>query len=66
MAVLTELEAPLLVVMVPLRTILMCSANYAKSKEKLDVERAGGGKHPWYEIFTGPRMAYRTLLGITL
>jgi SP family sugar:H+ symporter-like MFS transporter len=35
-------------------------------KEKLDVERAGGGKHPWYEIFTGPRMAYRALLGITL
>ncbi|KAH7115141.1 general substrate transporter [Dendryphion nanum] len=35
-------------------------------KEKLDAERAGGGKHPWYEIFTGPRMLYRTLLGITL
>lgn len=35
-------------------------------KEKLDAERAGGGKHPWYEIFTGPRMAYRILLGITL
>lgn len=35
-------------------------------KEKLDVERAGGGKHPWYGIFTGLRTAYRTLLGITL
>ncbi|ORY09393.1 and other transporter-domain-containing protein [Clohesyomyces aquaticus] len=35
-------------------------------KEKLNAERAGGGKHPWYEIFTGPRMLYRTLLGITL
>jgi SP family sugar:H+ symporter-like MFS transporter len=35
-------------------------------KEKLDAERAGGGKHPWYEIFTGPRMLYRTLLGISL
>lgn len=35
-------------------------------KSKLEAERAGGGKHPWYEIFTGPRMAYRTLLGITL
>lgn len=35
-------------------------------KEKLDAERVGGDKHPWYEIFTGPRMAYRTLLGITL
>ncbi|EMC97584.1 hypothetical protein BAUCODRAFT_33299 [Baudoinia panamericana UAMH 10762] len=35
-------------------------------KEKLDAENAGGGKHKWYEIFTGPRMAYRTLLGVTL
>ncbi|KAL1629168.1 hexose transporter hxt5 [Neofusicoccum ribis] len=35
-------------------------------QEKLDAENAGGGKHPWYEIFTGPRMAYRTLLGIAL
>lgn len=35
-------------------------------KEKLDAEQAGGGKHPWYEIFTGPKMLYRTLLGITL
>lgn len=34
--------------------------------DKLEAERAGGGKHPWYEIFTGPRMLYRTLLGITL
>ena len=33
---------------------------------KMEAERAGGGKHPWYEIFTGPRMAYRVLLGITL
>ncbi|MCJ1311738.1 hexose transporter hxt1 [Agyrium rufum] len=31
-------------------------------KEQLDSERTG----PWYEVFTGPRMAYRTLLGITL
>lgn len=35
-------------------------------KEKFDAESAGGGKHPWYEVFTGPRMAYRTLLGVTL
>lgn len=35
-------------------------------KEKLEAEQAGGGNHPWYEIFTGPRMMYRTLLGITL
>jgi SP family sugar:H+ symporter-like MFS transporter len=35
-------------------------------EEKLEAERAGGEHHPWYEIFTGPRMMYRTLLGITL
>jgi len=35
-------------------------------KEKLDAEQAGGGQHKWYEVFTGPRMAYRTLLGVTL
>ncbi|KAF1955579.1 general substrate transporter [Byssothecium circinans] len=35
-------------------------------KEKLEAEQAGGGAHPWYEIFTGPKMLYRTLLGITL
>ena len=34
-------------------------------KEKFDAESVGGG-HPWYEIFTGPRMAYRTILGMTL
>jgi SP family sugar:H+ symporter-like MFS transporter len=33
---------------------------------KLDAENAGGGKHPWYEVFTGPRMAYRTCLGIAM
>ncbi|KAK7731298.1 hexose transporter hxt5 [Botryosphaeria dothidea] len=25
-----------------------------------------GGDHPWYEVFTGPRMLYRTLLGMVL
>lgn len=35
-------------------------------KEKFDAENAGGGKHKWYEIVTGPRMLYRTLLGVTL
>lgn len=35
-------------------------------KAKLDAEMVGGKKHPWYEIFTGPAMLYRTLLGITL
>ena len=34
-------------------------------KEKLDEERAGAATK-WYEIFTGPRMLYRTLLGIAL
>lgn len=34
-------------------------------QEKFDAEQIGG-KHPWYEIFTGPRMAYRTILGMTL
>jgi SP family sugar:H+ symporter-like MFS transporter len=33
-------------------------------KAKLDAE--SGADHPWYEIFTGPRMLYRTLLGCTL
>lgn len=33
-------------------------------KSKFDAENAGGAKHPWYEVFTGPRMAYRTSLGI--
>lgn len=34
-------------------------------KAKLDAENAGG-KHVWYEVFTGPAMAYRTFLGIAL
>lgn len=33
---------------------------------KLEAEQAGGDHHPWYEIFTGPRMLYRVLLGVTL
>ena len=35
-------------------------------KAKLDAENAGGGKHPWYEVFTGPRMMYRVLLGVSM
>lgn len=35
-------------------------------KAKYDAENAGGKSHPWYEVFTGPRMAYRTLLGVAL
>ncbi|KAK3997069.1 putative hexose transporter [Cladorrhinum sp. PSN332] len=34
-------------------------------QQKLDEERAGADTK-WYEIFTGPKMAYRTVLGITL
>lgn len=34
-------------------------------KEKLDEERAGAATR-WWEIFTGPRMLYRTLLGMVL
>lgn len=34
-------------------------------EEKLAAEKAGGD-HPWHEIFTGPRMLYRTLLGMVL
>jgi SP family sugar:H+ symporter-like MFS transporter len=34
-------------------------------QEKLEAESAGGD-HPWHEIFTGPRMLYRTLLGMVL
>ncbi|KAL4783630.1 general substrate transporter [Aspergillus varians] len=34
-------------------------------KDKLDEEHAAG-KAPWHEVITGPRMLYRTLLGIAL
>lgn len=34
-----------------------------KAKHGIEVT---AGKRPWIELFTGPRMAYRTLLGITL
>lgn len=34
-------------------------------QQKLDEELAGADTK-WYELFTGPRMAYRTLLGVTL
>ena len=37
----------------------------AEIKEKHDIEVANG-KRPWIELFTGPRMAYRTVLGIVL
>ncbi|KAL4751657.1 hypothetical protein BDW72DRAFT_88513 [Aspergillus terricola var. indicus] len=34
-------------------------------KDKLEEERAAGDA-PWHEVVTGPRMLYRTLLGIAL
>jgi SP family sugar:H+ symporter-like MFS transporter len=34
-------------------------------KAKFDVEKQGGD-HPWYEVFTGPRMGYRIALGAGL
>ncbi|KAI9708019.1 MAG: hexose transporter hxt1 [Bogoriella megaspora] len=38
----------------------------AEIREKFEAESAGGGKHGWWEVFTGPKMFYRTLLGMTL
>lgn len=35
-------------------------------KAKLDAEGAGGTKRPFWEVFTGPRMSYRILLGCAL
>jgi SP family sugar:H+ symporter-like MFS transporter len=35
-------------------------------REKLELENAGGGKHKFYEVFTGPRMLYRVILGVAL
>lgn len=40
-------------------------AEIAEIQTKLEAESAGGD-HPWYEVFTGPRMLYRTLLGMVL
>lgn len=34
-------------------------------QEKIEAESAGGD-HPWHEVFTGPRMMYRVLLGMVL
>jgi SP family sugar:H+ symporter-like MFS transporter len=43
----------------------LVDSEVAEIEEKLSAERSGGD-HRWYEVFTGPRMLYRTLLGITL
>jgi SP family sugar:H+ symporter-like MFS transporter len=40
-------------------------AEIAEIQEKLEAESAGG-KHAWYEAFTGPRMMYRVILGMVL
>lgn len=44
---------------------VLINLEIAEIEEKLAAENAGG-HHPWYEIFTGPRMLYRTLLGMVL
>ncbi|KAF4633193.1 hypothetical protein G7Y89_g4922 [Cudoniella acicularis] len=43
----------------------LIDAEIQEIEEKLQAEKAGGD-HPWYEIFTGPRMLYRTILGMVL
>ncbi|TEY45489.1 hypothetical protein BOTCAL_0331g00090 [Botryotinia calthae] len=43
----------------------LIDAEILEIETKLAAEREGGD-HPWYEIFTGPRMLYRTLLGMVL
>jgi len=43
----------------------LIDAEIREIQEKLEAESAGGD-HPWYEIFTGPRMLYRTILGMVL
>lgn len=40
-------------------------AEIAEIQGKIEEENAAGNP-PWHEIFTGPRMLYRTLLGIVL
>ncbi|KAJ4289652.1 hexose transporter hxt5 [Kalmusia sp. IMI 367209] len=43
----------------------LIDAEIKEIQDKLEAESAGGD-HPWYEIFTGPRMLYRTILGMIL
>lgn len=35
-------------------------------EDKQQAEQAGGSDTHWYEVFTGPRMFYRTVLGMVL
>lgn len=44
---------------------IFIDAEIKEIQDKLEAESAGGD-HPWHEIFTGPRMLYRTLLGMIL
>lgn len=44
---------------------IVVSKELGEIQDKLDAERAEG-PIAWYEIFTGPRIAYRTILGISL
>jgi SP family sugar:H+ symporter-like MFS transporter len=43
----------------------LVNAEIQEIEEKLEEERQAGTAK-WYEVFTGPRMAYRTLLGMAL
>ncbi|KAF2257818.1 hexose transporter HXT13 [Lojkania enalia] len=43
----------------------LVNAEIAEIQDKLETETAGGNRL-WYEIFVGPRMLYRTLLGMVL
>jgi SP family sugar:H+ symporter-like MFS transporter len=43
----------------------LVDAEIAEIQEKLETEGMKR-EHPWFEVFTGPRMLYRTLLGMVL
>ncbi|KAL0261616.1 hexose transporter hxt5 [Diplodia seriata] len=43
----------------------LINQDIADIEEKQQAEKAGGDHH-WYEVFTGPRMLYRTILGMIL
>ncbi|KAI9734808.1 MAG: hexose transporter hxt1 [Cirrosporium novae-zelandiae] len=46
-------------------THVVIAREIREMEEKLEAERQGGNA-AWYEIFTGPRMLYRTLLGVAI
>lgn len=41
-------------------------AVHVETQEINKAIEAASGDHPWYEVFTGPRMLYRVLLGMSL